>query len=290
MTEIPVDMRVISEDAPQYNATLIRREDHSAELASFWVRLDGDAVPFEAGQYMTAGVFADGKLWQRPYSVASAPAVAGTEGYELYVRLVPVIRFTTLLWRLREGARMRLIGPKGRFMLEPDDHRTHLYVSTGTGIAPFLGMIRQTQRVGNPRRTVVLHGVSFAEELGYRDVLEAMERDGTYPLRYVPTVSRPHDPRNAGWTGRTGRVEAVVDRGLPRPAPVRRPDGRLHLRQSRDDPQRRGRPHAARLPGVPRQEGALLAEGQGARRPDGGRRELTRLPLPGATWSPAGWP
>jgi ferredoxin--NADP+ reductase len=204
------DTRVIAEDAPQYNATLVRREDHSAELASFWVRLDGDAIPFEAGQYMTAGVFADGKLWQRPYSVASAPAVARTEGYELYVRLVPVIRFTTLLWRLREGARMRLIGPKGRFMLEPDDHRTHLYVSTGTGIAPFLAMIRQTQRAGSPRKTVVLHGVSFAEELGYRAILEGMERDGTYPLRYVPTVSRPLDPRNASWTGRTGRVEAVV--------------------------------------------------------------------------------
>ena len=70
---------------------------------------------------MTIGVFADDKLWQRPYSVASAPNVAGTEGYEFYVRLVPVIRFTTLLWRLRPGARMRMIGPKGKFMLEPDD-------------------------------------------------------------------------------------------------------------------------------------------------------------------------
>jgi ferredoxin--NADP+ reductase len=56
----------------------------------------------------------------------------------------------------------------------------------------------------------VLHGVSYADELGYRDVLEAWERDGTYPVRYVPTVSRPADPRNAGWTGHAGRVEAVI--------------------------------------------------------------------------------
>ena len=204
------DTRVITEDAPQYNATLVRRVDYSGELASFWVKLDGDPTPFSAGQYMTAGLFADGKLWQRPYSVASAPRVAGSEGYELYVRLVPVIRFTTLLWRLQEGARLRLIGPKGRFMLEPDDRRTHLYVSTGTGIAPFLGMIRETQLVREMRRTVVLHGASFADELGYRDLLEALEREGAYPLRYVPTVSRPLDPRNAGWAGRIGRVEAVV--------------------------------------------------------------------------------
>ena len=197
------DTRVIAEDAPQYNATLVKRVDHSADLASVWVRFDGEPVPFEPGQYMTIGVFADDKLWQRPYSVASAPSVAGTEGYEFYVRLVPIIRFTTLLWRLQPGARMRMIGPKGKFMLEPSDNRTHLYVSTGTGLAPFMAMIRETQAQGKPRKTVVLHGVSHASDLGYREELEAMERDGSYPVRYVPTISRPGEPRNAGWAGRT---------------------------------------------------------------------------------------
>ena len=48
------------------------------------------------------------------------------------------------------------------------------------------------------------------EELGYRDLLEGWQADGSYPVTYVPTISRPDDPRNAGWTGRTGRVEAVV--------------------------------------------------------------------------------
>ena len=204
------DPRVIDPHAAQYNATLVRRVDYTPDLASFWVKFDGDPVPFEPGQYMTIGVFADQKLWQRPYSVASAPRVAGTEGYEMYVRHVPIIRFTTLLWRLRPGARMRMTGPKGRFSLEPDDRRTHLYVSTGTGIAPFLAMIRETMAVRQPRKTVVLHGVSYEHELGYREVLEDLERTGAYPLRYVPTISRPTDRRNAGWTGRTGRVEAVV--------------------------------------------------------------------------------
>ncbi|HEX2704206.1 MAG TPA: hypothetical protein VHM65_00460, partial [Candidatus Lustribacter sp.] len=97
------DTRVITEDAPQYNATLVRRVDYSGELASFWVKLDGDPTPFAAGQYMTAGLFADGKLWQRPYSVASAPRVAGSEGYELYVRLVPVIRLRRSSGASRRG-------------------------------------------------------------------------------------------------------------------------------------------------------------------------------------------
>jgi len=204
------DPRHISLESDVYNATLVRRVDHTSDLATFWVKFDDEPTHFEPGQYMTIGVYADGKLVQRPYSVASAPHDSGGTGYEFYVRLVPILRFTTLLWRLEEGHGMRMIGPKGKFMLEPDDTRTHLYVSTGTGIAPFVSMIRETMALKQPRKTVVLHGVSYADELGYRDILEGWERDGAYPVRYVPTISRPADPRNAGWTGRTGRVEDVI--------------------------------------------------------------------------------
>ena len=87
-----------------------------------------------------------------------------------------------------------MIGPKGKFMLEPDDTRTHLYVSTGTGIAPFISMIRETMAQGKPRKTVLLNGCSFADELGYRAELEAWEQDPPYRLTYVPTISRPRRP------------------------------------------------------------------------------------------------
>ncbi len=210
MTDHADDTRIITPKAEQYNATLVKREDDKSDLARFWVRADGEAAHFEPGQYMTIGVYADGMLYQRPYSVASAPGDTGEEGYEFYVRLVPVLRFTTLLWRLPVGHQMRMIGPKGRFMLEPNDERTHLFVSTGTGIAPFIAMSRHLLAQGAPRRTIMLHGCSYQDELGYRDLLEGWQADGSYPMTYVPTVSRPSDPRNAGWSGYTGRAEAVV--------------------------------------------------------------------------------
>jgi NAD(P)H-flavin reductase len=56
----------------------------------------------------------------------------------------------------------------------------------------------------------MLHGCSYVDELGYRELLEGWERDGAYPVSYVPTISRPNDPRNEGWGGYTGRAEAVV--------------------------------------------------------------------------------
>src|SRR4051812_16408778 len=171
MTELAADVRAIDPAAPQYNATLVRREDQHESLARFWVRFDGEPTPFVSGQYMTIGVFADGKLVQRPYSVASDPAVAGDEGYEMYVRLVNGGTFTPLLWRLPVGHRMRMIGPKGKFTLLPDDDRTHIFISSGTGNAPFVSMMRALLREGRPRRTVFLNGVSYARDLGYDSIV-----------------------------------------------------------------------------------------------------------------------
>ena len=66
MTDTIEDPRVIDAEAPQYNATLVRREDMTDSLATFWVRFDGEPTPFEAGQYMTIGVMVDGRMVQRP--------------------------------------------------------------------------------------------------------------------------------------------------------------------------------------------------------------------------------
>jgi ferredoxin--NADP+ reductase len=201
---------MIATDDERYNATLVRREDQHESLAYFWVRFDEEPTPFEPGQYMTIGVFVDGKIVQRPYSVASAPGVAGDTGYEFYLRLVQGGTFTPILWDLPVGHRMRMIGPKGKFLLEPDDDRTHLFISSGTGNAPFVSMMRDTLAADRPRRAIYLNGVSHARDLGYRDIVEDWAGSGEYPVTFIPTVSRPNDPMNADWTGRTGRVESIV--------------------------------------------------------------------------------
>ena len=136
--------------------------------------------------------------------------VARHEGYEFYVRLVPVLRFTTALWRLPVDHPMRMIGPKGRFMLEPKDDRTHLFVSTGTGIAPVHLDDAHTADQGRPRarwscstapRTSGTWATSSCSRTGGATAISAdIRADDLAPDR----------PANAGWEGRTGRVEGVV--------------------------------------------------------------------------------
>ena len=219
MLETTAPLSIVADDE-RYNASLIRREDATESLATFWVKFDGEPTPFESGQYMTIGVFAEGtpglppgappRIVQRPYSIASDPGLAGTEGYEMYIRLVEGGQFTPLLFDLSVGHRMRMIGPKGKFTLEPEDDRIHLFISSGTGNAPFVSMMKRLLREGAPRRAVFLNGVSYARDLGYRELLEGWQASGEYPVTFIPTVSRPSFPENAGWTGRHGRVETIV--------------------------------------------------------------------------------
>ncbi|MFM2098269.1 MAG: hypothetical protein RIT06_897 [Chloroflexota bacterium] len=208
----PATFGILSDD-PAYNAILAARIDDTETLARVWIKPDAEPAPFTPGQYVTIGVKVGEKFIQRPYSIASS-ARALDGGYELYLRLVRGGSFTPLAFALPVGHRMRVLAPKGRFTLAPDDTRTHLFVSSGTGIAPFVSMARTLLDDGTPRRAIYLNGVSYATDLGYRDLIDGWAATGTYPATYVPTISRPADPLNAGWSGRTGRVETIIRSAL----------------------------------------------------------------------------
>ena len=66
-------------------------------------------------------------------------------------------------------------------MLGPDKDLTHVFISSGTGNAPFVAMMRQLLIDGRPRKVAFFNGVSYAHELGYRRLLEDWAGSGAYP-------------------------------------------------------------------------------------------------------------
>ena len=171
---------------------------------------------------MTIGVVRRRQDVQRPYSVASAPRDAGDDGYEFYVRLVQGGTFTPLLWRLPVGHRMRMIGPKGKFLLEPDDDRTHLFISTGTGIAPFMAMMRQTLPTAGPARS----WSSTAARTSTNSAIATSSRTGNATGRTrSPTCrrsrGRPIRPTPTGPGGPAGSSRSSRRPRGPRPAPAK---------------------------------------------------------------------
>jgi len=141
----------------------------------------------------------------RKYTICSAPH---EPWLELFVERQPGGTFTPKLMALPVGAQVGVRRASGSFA-RSDRHRVHVMVATVTGVAPFVSMIRDARHRGDDAEFHVLHGASYADELGYRDELSAK-------ATYVPVVSRPTEPRNAGWTGETGRVNALLPAYLAR--------------------------------------------------------------------------
>ncbi len=169
------------------------------------LRMDRPAgFDYRAGQHVKMGV--PGLL--RTFSLVSAPH---EPHLEFFVELVPDGQLAERLRPLRPGATMALGGrAKGDLTLDAARSR-HLMVATVTGIAPYVSLLRDHFHGGaGNQRFIVLVGASHADELGYRAELEelAVRHPGT--ITFVPTISRPEDPRNAGWRAATGRVDALA--------------------------------------------------------------------------------
>ncbi|NQW18548.1 MAG: hypothetical protein HQ478_13785 [Chloroflexi bacterium] len=187
------------------SATITRRVDLTDELFKLWLA-PADRFPFKPGQYCTIGV--DGI--ERPYSIASAPS---EDEIELFVEYIPLPygELTPLLHELKVGDTVT-IRPraKGLFVFNPE-YKNHVMVSTVTGVTPFVSMLR-TYLENSPRggdRFYLLEGASYLDEFGYDEEILALEK--LHPeITFVPSVSRPDDPRNSSWTGAKGRINNLV--------------------------------------------------------------------------------
>jgi ferredoxin--NADP+ reductase len=189
-----------------YNGRLSRWEEIAPGLAIVGVQALEEPFPFEPGQYATLGLVNEtGKLIQRPMSVSSS--ADDLSEYEFFIRLVDGGGFTPLLWEIGVGDPINIKGPKGKFLLQPDDRRC-LFVASGTGLAPFMSMLDTLRDRGQTRDVALLHGVSYEHDLAWRDELTELANGSGFPLRYVATVSRPQG--SPGWTGCTGRVETIL--------------------------------------------------------------------------------
>lgn len=142
-------------------------------VASETVRLEvelPDAMQFEPGQYVR--IQPEGASFHRSYSMANVP---GTDRLQFFIRIVPGGAFSTWLAGAKPGARLELSAPHGTFFLRDED-RPRLFVAGGTGIAPFLSMLRSMAAHPCGQHTTVLIGARTPSHLFALDEL-SMLRD-----------------------------------------------------------------------------------------------------------------
>jgi ferredoxin--NADP+ reductase len=154
------------------------------------------AFRFENGHFVMMGLEVEGRPLLRAFSLAGANY---DEHLEFYSIKIPDGALTSRLQHIEPGRRV-LVGrkPTGTLLVQNLRPGRNLYLcATGTGLAPFLSIIRDPVTYERFEKVVVVHGVRRVSDLAYRsfieDELPRHELIGDQvkqQLLYYPTVTR----------------------------------------------------------------------------------------------------
>jgi ferredoxin--NADP+ reductase len=171
------------------------------------------SLRFTSGQFTMIGLVADGKPLTRAYSMVSP---AWEESLEFLSIKVPHGPLTSRLQHIKVGQHV-LIGQKPVGTLVPENlmpGRNLWLLATGTGLAPFMALIRDPDIYDRYDRVIVAHTVRQVAELAYRDYIthelrehELLGEMVAAKLIYLPAVTREPFPVQ-------GRITTRLEQGL----------------------------------------------------------------------------
>jgi ferredoxin--NADP+ reductase len=200
--------------------TVISVHHWTDRLFSFQTTRD-PAFRFLNGQFTMIGLEVDGRPLMRAYSLASANY---EEGLEFLSIKVPDGPLTSRLQNIQEGDTI-LVGRKPVGTLVADSllpGKTLYLLGTGTGLAPFMAIIKDPDIYERFERVVLVHGVRQVAELAYADYIEhQLPNDELLgdvvrgKLHYYPTVTREPFRNRGRLTDLIGQGTIAAELGLP---------------------------------------------------------------------------
>ena len=208
----------------ELNSIVSQRIEVTPSLVKLRVVPNGWELPdFKPGQYGVLGLpgsaprspFSDPeasqmdpeKIIMRAYSIASSSVAK--EYIEFYIGLVRTGSLTPRLLNLKSGDKVWM-GPKfkGMFTLSEVPSEFNLVLAaTGTGVAPYISMIRSELAEGVRHRFAVIHGACHSTDLGYNDELKTLA-SANKNFTYLPILSHAQE-EVIPWKGHEGFVQKL---------------------------------------------------------------------------------
>ena len=185
------------------------------------------AFRFSNGHFVMIGLPVNGKPLLRAYSVASANY---EEELEFFSIKVPDGPLTSRLQHLKVGDKV-IVGrkPTGTLLIDYLNPGKNLYLfGTGTGLAPFLSIIRDPDTYERFEKVILVHGCREVAELAYQDLIKRELPEHEFlgelvngKLLYCPTVTREPFERQGRITDLITDGRLWNDFGLPALDPAR---------------------------------------------------------------------
>jgi ferredoxin/flavodoxin---NADP+ reductase len=189
-------------------------------LMSFTTTRDR-GLRFKNGHFVMIGLEVEGKPLMRAFSFASANY---EEHLEFYSIKVPDGPLTSRLQNIKPGDPI-LVGkrPTGTLVLNTLTPGKRLYLlATGTGLAPFMSIIRDPETYERYEHVIIAHGVRTISELGYSEYIKNDLREHELvgelvqsQLKYYPTVTREAFDNQGRLTNLLESSKLCTDLGLP---------------------------------------------------------------------------
>ena len=155
----------------------------------FSLRFNAPIGNFKAGQFVRVGLEIDGEIVARPYSLVNAP---GEPEYEIFFNIVPGGPLTPRLAAMGQGDEIRVADkPYGFLTIDEVPAVKHLWMlATGTGVGPFISMLKSEDTWSRFEKVVLVYSVRTARELAYRDEIANLHKLYRQQLSFLPLVTR----------------------------------------------------------------------------------------------------
>lgn len=179
----------------------------------FSLKVRADQMPFKAGQFIRLRLPVEGEPLAKSYSLVNAPDDADVE---VYFNKVTDGRLSNALAALKPGDTIEVSQPaNGLFVLDEIPESRHLWmIATGTGLGPYISILRAGEIWQRFEKITLVHGVPHLDELTFSEVIETWQQDRPDQFQYVSCVSREPNP-----TGLHGRVtDKLADGSLEKQA------------------------------------------------------------------------
>lgn len=111
------------------------------------------------------------------------------------------------------GDRVWLDGPHGVFTLDRHQAMGYVLIAGGVGITPLYSMLQTMLEREDIRPVLLFYGANTAENMTFKEELEAIARSEQINMTFVPVLNKPE----SGWQGETGFINAdVLKKYLPK--------------------------------------------------------------------------
>jgi len=164
---------------------------------------DGYLPPFLAGQYIALFIDTGGVRTSRPYTISSPPNQTGY--YDITIRRVEGgLVSNYLLDEVKTGDHLESSGPAGNFYHNPLFHdRTMVCLAGGSGITPFMSMIREAVECGLAKTIYLLYGNKNLNDAIFHNELHTISSQFEN-ITYLPVIENPPE----GYEGQSGFITA----------------------------------------------------------------------------------